>query len=51
MTAVKREPNAWIRRFHPAPEARTRLLCLPHAGGSASFYFPLSAALSPAVEV
>ncbi|MET9914948.1 alpha/beta fold hydrolase [Streptomyces sp. NPDC006476] len=51
MTAVRREPNAWIRRFHPAPKARTRLLCLPHAGGSASFYFPLSAALSPAVEV
>ncbi|MEU1276082.1 alpha/beta fold hydrolase [Streptomyces sp. NPDC005799] len=51
MTAVKREPNAWIRQFHPAPEACTRLLCLPHAGGSASFYFPLSAALSPAVEV
>ncbi|WP_343245012.1 alpha/beta fold hydrolase [Streptomyces sp. SID14478] len=28
-----------------------RLVCLPHAGGSASFYFPLSKALSPAVDV
>jgi surfactin synthase thioesterase subunit len=28
-----------------------RLVCLPHSGGSASYYFPLSAALSPAVEV
>lgn len=41
----------WMRGFHQAPESRTRLLCLPHAGGSASFYFPVSAALSPDVEV
>ncbi|MBV7700673.1 alpha/beta fold hydrolase [Streptomyces sp. TRM70350] len=41
----------WLRRFHqPAPGA-PRLLCLPHAGGSASFYFPVSKALSPAVDV
>ncbi len=26
-------------------------MCLPHAGGSASFFFPLSRALAPAVEV
>ncbi|MGP3968752.1 thioesterase II family protein [Streptomyces sp. 6N223] len=41
----------WIRRFHPAPRSRVRLVCLPHAGGSASFYHPFSAALSPEVEV
>jgi pyochelin biosynthetic protein PchC len=51
MSAAKPEQNAWIRRFHPAPEAHTHLLCLPHAGGSASYYFPLSAALPPSVEV
>jgi surfactin synthase thioesterase subunit len=27
------------------------MVCLPHAGGSASFYFPLSAALAPSAEV
>jgi surfactin synthase thioesterase subunit len=27
------------------------LICFPHAGGSASFYFPLSQVLSPAVEL
>ncbi|MFJ2194040.1 thioesterase II family protein [Kitasatospora sp. NPDC087861] len=43
--------DLWIRRYHPADEARVRLLCLPHAGGSASFYFPVSRALSPRVEV
>ncbi|MFI5528213.1 thioesterase II family protein [Kitasatospora sp. NPDC051853] len=48
------EPTAadlWIRRFHAAPGARVRLVCLPHAGGSASFYFPASRALAPQVDV
>ncbi|GHC53160.1 thioesterase II family protein [Streptomyces flavofungini] len=43
--------SSWVRRFHPAPGAATRLVCFPHAGGSATFYFPLSAAVSPAAEV
>ncbi|MFD4245117.1 thioesterase II family protein [Streptomyces sp. NPDC058525] len=41
----------WLRRSHPAPDSGVRLVCLPHAGGSASFYFPMSKALAPAVEV
>jgi surfactin synthase thioesterase subunit len=41
----------WVRRFHPAPDSSVRLVCLPHAGGSASFYFPLSKALAPGVDV
>ncbi|WP_042389076.1 thioesterase II family protein [Streptacidiphilus melanogenes] len=51
MTITSAEHDLWIRRFHPAPDAKVRLLCLPHAGGSASFYFPVSAALSPGIEV
>lgn len=43
--------SAWIRRFHPAPGAGARLVCFPHAGGSASFYFPVSRALSPGLDV
>ncbi|MER6569566.1 alpha/beta fold hydrolase [Streptomyces sp. NPDC001093] len=43
--------GASIRRFHPAPEAPHRLVCFPHAGGSASFYFPVSRAMSPGVDV
>jgi surfactin synthase thioesterase subunit len=43
--------TGWVRRFHPAPDARTRLICFPHAGGSATFYFPVSRALSPRIEV
>nr|AFI57003.1 thioesterase [Amycolatopsis orientalis] len=49
MTASTAED--WVRRFHPAPEAPHRLLCLPHAGGSASYFFPVSRALSPGIEV
>ncbi|WP_158891489.1 thioesterase II family protein [Amycolatopsis anabasis] len=41
----------WVRRFHPAPDAGIRLVCLPHAGGSASFFFPASRSLAPMVDV
>ena len=43
--------DAWIRRFHPVSDAPTRLVCFPHAGGSATFYFPVSRALSPEIDV
>ncbi|MGW0818707.1 thioesterase II family protein [Streptomyces viridiviolaceus] len=49
--AAETTTSAWIRRFHPAPAAAARLVCFPHAGGAASFYFPVSRALSPDVEV
>ncbi|MEV7510483.1 alpha/beta fold hydrolase [Streptomyces sp. NPDC091201] len=42
---------AWIRCFHPKPAARHTLVCFPHAGGSASYYFDLSAALDPDIEM
>jgi len=41
----------WVRRYHPAPDAGSRLVCLPHAGGSASYFFQVSRMLSPRVEV
>lgn len=43
--------DLWVRRYHPAPDATHRLVCLPHAGGSASYYFPVSKALSPKIDV
>ncbi|GAB3966451.1 thioesterase II family protein [Streptomyces sparsus] len=43
--------DLWIRRFRPAPDAAERLVCFPHAGGSASFYLPVATALSPGVDV
>ncbi|MEC3976073.1 thioesterase II family protein [Amycolatopsis sp. H20-H5] len=50
MTAATQD-SLWIRSYHPAPEAAITLLCFPHAGGSASYFHPVSAALSPRVEV
>ncbi|WP_007023872.1 thioesterase II family protein [Saccharomonospora iraqiensis] len=43
--------SLWIRRFHPSEQARNRVVCFPHAGGSASYYFTVSAALAPHTEV
>jgi surfactin synthase thioesterase subunit len=51
MTAPALQSSTWIRRFQPVPQAGTRLICFPHAGGSASYFFPLSRALAPAAEV
>ncbi|SBT43449.1 thioesterase II family protein [Micromonospora narathiwatensis] len=43
--------DVWTRRYHEAGPDAVRLICFPHAGGSASFYFPVSRALAPRVEV
>lgn len=37
----------WLRRFHLAGPGAPVLVCLPHAGGAASAYVPLSASLRP----
>ncbi|GCD99354.1 thioesterase II family protein [Embleya hyalina] len=51
MSTASAVSDTWIRRFHPAADRVPRLVALPHAGGSASFWFPLSAALKERVEV
>jgi surfactin synthase thioesterase subunit len=43
--------TAWIRRFHDATGSTARLVCFPHAGGSASFFHPVSARFSPGTDV
>jgi len=45
------EEGVWARRYHPAPDNAPQLVCFPHAGGSASFFFPVSAQLSSVAEV
>ncbi|MDT7802389.1 MAG: hypothetical protein QOI78_5822 [Actinomycetota bacterium] len=42
---------AWVRRFHDATGSTARLVCFPYAGGSASFFHPVSARFSPGTEV
>lgn len=50
MTSKADAYERWIRQFHPSSDSGVRLICLPHAGGSASGYFSLSAALRPSME-
>ncbi|WP_031075244.1 thioesterase II family protein [Streptomyces sp. NRRL WC-3742] len=45
------EDSLWARTYHPAPDGRSQLVCFPHAGGSASFFYPLSADLAAVTEV
>lgn len=49
--SVSPADGLWCRRFDPAPDAAHRLVCFPHAGGSASYYRPMATALSPSVDV
>lgn len=51
MSHAARETSPWIRRFHPAPAAVNRLVCFPHAGGSAPYFFPVSRSLTPDIDV
>jgi surfactin synthase thioesterase subunit len=48
VTALNENPCRWIRSFHAADDAAVRLVCLPHAGGSATAYFPFSRAAADA---
>jgi pyochelin biosynthesis protein PchC len=43
--------DRWVRILNPCPDSHTRLFCFPYAGGPASYYYWLSAALAPTVEV
>jgi surfactin synthase thioesterase subunit len=43
--------DPWIQRPRPRPDARLRLLLLPHAGGGASTFRAWADALPPDVEV
>ncbi|MFD7052730.1 thioesterase II family protein [Streptomyces mirabilis] len=43
--------SSWIRQYHESRGDGPTLVCFPHAGGSASAYFSLSAALSATAHV
>jgi surfactin synthase thioesterase subunit len=44
-------PELWFRRYASSEGARTTVFCFPHAGGSASYYYPMAAALAPEFDV
>ena len=43
--------SLWFRCVQSRPAASLRLICFPHAGGSASFYRSWSERISPKIEV
>jgi len=43
--------DRWLRRFVPRADADVRLVCFPHAGGSATAYREWAAALPDRIEV
>lgn len=51
MTRPVVRPDRWIRRFHAAEHGSVQLVCFPHAGGSASFFHPVSERLAPDIDV
>jgi len=51
MTAPAWRRSGCLRRFHPRENAIARLVCFPHAGGSASTFMALSAGLPDRFEL
>jgi surfactin synthase thioesterase subunit len=44
--------TAWVRRFRePSATGTARLVCFPHAGGTASYFHPVSRLVPPHLEV
>ncbi|MFI5980634.1 thioesterase II family protein [Streptomyces sp. NPDC051555] len=50
MTETTERSNSSIRRFHSS-EAGVRLVCFPHAGGAASYFFQVSRQLASVADV
>jgi surfactin synthase thioesterase subunit len=50
MTSFRSPGGEWVRCFHRSAESGVRLVCFPHAGGSASYYFPMSESMTPEIE-
>lgn len=48
---MSREMSAWIRVLREGGQPRARLVCLPHAGGSASFFRPWLAHLPGDIDL
>ncbi|MFF7191839.1 thioesterase II family protein [Streptomyces sp. NPDC008222] len=46
-----RDDERWFRRYQTAPPAAKRLVCFPHAGGSANYFLPVARALDGEVDV
>jgi surfactin synthase thioesterase subunit len=45
------DDELWCRRYRPSRTPTARLVCFPHAAGSATFSVPFASALSPDADV
>jgi surfactin synthase thioesterase subunit len=43
--------DRWLCRYHGTGDARTELVCFPHAGASATYFHPTSRHFAPGVDV
>ncbi|MFB6556350.1 thioesterase II family protein [Streptomyces sp. NPDC056405] len=50
MTVPENNQNPWTRDFTAAAQGAPRLVCFPHAGGSAAYFRPLAQAVAPGVR-
>ena len=48
---VRRTADAWLKRYRPVRAPRLRLICFPHAGGSAGVFRRWSEMVPPDVEL
>ncbi|OLF53560.1 thioesterase II family protein [Pseudomonas chlororaphis] len=48
---MSRQPSPWLRALRQGEQPRARLVCLPHAGGSASFFRPWLAHLPGDIDL
>lgn len=51
MLSPVNDVGLWLRNYSQCAEGVPRLICFPHAGGSATSYMALSRALQPAMQV
>jgi len=51
VTSTGSDTSIWIRRYGKSAPAASRLVCFPHAGGSASYFHPVAMRLAPRVDV
>ncbi len=50
MTDTSVNTELWLRRFHPVGQDARTLVCFPHAGGAATWFYSVSQALAPAIR-
>ncbi|MER5435397.1 alpha/beta fold hydrolase [Streptomyces sp. NPDC002588] len=51
MSSLVNTSSEWLRGYDERLDAQVRMVCFPHAGGSASFYRPWHQGLPPLVEL